>query len=109
MIERGAIFSASEKGVLTRKPRPVLVLQNDRANRWHSTITVCLLSSILAGNSLFRILVAPDAQNGLEQPSEVQVDRTFSLQRGSLEKRAGMLSPADMQRVSEALRRWLDL
>lgn len=109
MIERGAIFSAREKGVLTGKPRPVLVVQNDAANRLHSTITVCLVSTVTTGQSLFRIAIAPDTENGLLDPSEIQVDRLFSLQRDAFGERFGAVPEAIMSQVDRALARWLDL
>lgn len=109
MIERGAIFSASEKGVLTAKPRPVLVVQNNTANRLHSTITVCLISTVATGQGLFRVAVAPNPENGLLEQSEVQADRIYSFQRENFRERIGTLSAADMVRVEQALRRWLDL
>lgn len=109
MIRRGAIYSASEKGVLTSKPRPVLVVQNDPANQVHSTVTICLVSTTLSAQSLFRVTIAPSAENGLVEPSEVQIDRLFSFRRASLDDRIGILSRGDMDRVEEALHRWLDL
>jgi mRNA interferase MazF len=109
LLKRGEIYEASEKGVLARKPRPVLVLQNDRANAAHLTITICLLSTQLTGFDGFRVLVAPSEGNGLESASEVQVDRIFSYRPESLIQRIGVLSSVDMERVETALRRWLEL
>lgn len=109
MIERGAIFVASEKGVLTSKPRPVLIVQNDVANAIHTTVTACLVSSALTGKSSFRVPLLPSGENGLESPSEVQVDRIVSYRRESLDALIGHLSSDDMRRVGAALKRWLDL
>jgi mRNA interferase MazF len=109
VIARGAIFSASEKGVLTGKPRPVLIVQNNRTVDIHSTITVCLISTVLSGQSLFRIAIVPSEENGLDAPSEVQADHIFSFRRENLDRPIGTLSAADMSRVDAALRLWLDL
>jgi mRNA interferase MazF len=108
LIERGAVFIASEKGVLTRKPRPVLILQSDEVNAFYPTITLCLISATLTGQHVFRVPVAPSARNGLREPSEVQADRIFSFQRESLDSRIGELDEPDMTRVETALRLWLD-
>jgi mRNA interferase MazF len=109
LLKRGDIYEASEKGVLTSKPRPVLILQNDRANVAHLTITICLLSTHLTGFDGFRVLVTPSYGNGLKTATEVQVDRIFSYRPESLVQRIGALSRADIERVETALRRWLDL
>jgi mRNA interferase MazF len=109
LIKRGELYEASEKGVLTRKPRPVLVIQNDHANVAHQTITVCLLSSQLTGFDGFRILLDPTEGNGLKAASEVQVDRIFSYRPESLVQQIGALSRNEMERIENALRRWLEL
>jgi mRNA interferase MazF len=109
LFKRGDIYEASEKGVLTSKPRPILILQNDRANVAHLTISICLLSTQLTGFDGFRVLVAPSDGNGLKTASEVQVDRIFSYRAESLVQRIGALSRVDIERVEAALRRWLEL
>ncbi len=108
MIERGAIHWASEKGALTGKPRPVLIVQNDRA-RHHSTVTVCLVSTVTTPDAFFRVRIDPTPENGLDRVSNVQADRLFSLLDDSIDHRLGILSQSDQRRVDAALRRWLDL
>lgn len=107
MIERGATYIASEKGVLTSKPRPVLVLQNQRVNSFYPTITACLISATLTGRHEVRVPVSPSLLNGLKQFSEVQADRLFSFQRDSFDRHLGRLNERDMERVESAIRRWL--
>lgn len=108
-MRRGELYVAAERGVLTTKPRPVLVVQNDPANAIHQTITICLVSTAHSSFSRWRVLIEPSRENGLERPSEIQVDRLFSLQRDSLSSLIGLLSPTDMAQVDLALRRWLAL
>ena len=108
MIERCGIYWASEKGALTGKPRPVLIVQDTRAQA-HSTITICLISTVVAPAAFFRVLIEPTAENGLDRISYVQVDRLFSFKRDSIDHRIGALSATDRSRVDAALRRWLDL
>jgi mRNA-degrading endonuclease toxin of MazEF toxin-antitoxin module len=108
MIERGAIFWGSEKGVLTGKPRPLLVLQNSLAAD-HTSVSVAFISSALAPPVWFRVRISPNDSNGLLLPSEVQVDRLFSFRSSALERRIGILNRDEMAQVDSALRRWLDL
>ena len=109
MVERGSIYIASEKGTLTRKPRPVLIIQNERVNSFYTTVTACLISASVSGMANVRVLVAPTLGNGLKEPSEVQADRIVTYQRESLDDFVGRLSPDDLRRVDLAVRRWLDL
>lgn len=100
---------AAERGRLTAKPRPWLVLQADAFNDEHPSITLCLITSELTGAGLFRISVEPSAANGLAGESEVMVDKLFTLGRGSIRQVIGRLEPEAMARVDVALRGWLDL
>ena len=108
-MKRGDLYVAAERGELTAKPRPVLIVQADAANLAHSTIPVCLISATLTTLDRFRIAIDPLPGNGLDRRSEVQADRLFSLKRASLVQRLGALSSEDMDRVDAALRRWLAL
>ena len=60
------------------KPRPALVIQADQFGE-HATVTVTVLpaTSTLVAAPLFRITVQPSAENGLQQPSQVMVDKAF--------------------------------
>jgi mRNA interferase MazF len=109
VIARGDIVVAAQRGPLTSKPRPVLVIQNDAAAAEHVLISSCLISTDLVGAGLFRLAIAPTPDNGLADVSEIQVDQIHTFRRTSIAKRIGHLSPDDMVRVDEALRRWLSL
>ena len=109
MIKRGDLYWAYEKGAQTIKPRPVLVLQTDRANPHHTTITVCLLTSATGQEAAFRIAVEPTVVNGLEKPSIIQADRLYSYQVTSFSHRLGTLEQALLGRVEAAVRLWLEL
>ena len=109
MIARGDVVIAAQKGAMTGKPRPVLVIQTDVANTHHDSITACLISTELRGAGLVRLAISPNSDNGLTEPSEIQIDLIYTFRRENIDQRAGRLAADDMQRVDEALRRWLDL
>jgi len=52
---------------------------------------------------LFRILIEPDAENGLDKPSQVMVDKTQSVPRTKVGEPFGRLSKENMQAVTRAL------
>jgi mRNA interferase MazF len=91
------------------KPRPVVIVQADAFVEHHASVTVCPLTTHLTGLRLFRVMVAPDKRNGLNEPSEIMVDKLNSLRRGRIGGSIGRLSALDLRAVDDALRRWLAL
>lgn len=97
------------RGAYSGKPRPAVVVQSDLFTPTHGSVTLCLVTSELREAPLFRIDVVPSAENGFRKQSQVMVDKLFSAPRESIRDRVGTLDGPTMNRVSEALRLWLDL
>jgi mRNA interferase MazF len=91
------------------KPRPVLVLQHDAFNDTHATVTVALLSSHIASAPLFRITLDPSAENGLEQVSQIQLDKMVAVNRDKLGPAFGSVDADTLVRVNRAIALWLGL
>ena len=85
------------------KPRPAVVIQSDLfAN--HTTVTVLpVTSTVTAASPLFRLRLVPSADNGLQAPSDVMVDRTMSVRPNKIGETIGRLNDADMLRINRAL------
>jgi mRNA interferase MazF len=109
VIARGDILIAALRGAITGKPRPVVVVQNNPPSAIHPAITACLVTTELKGTGLIRLAIMPSASNGLLEPSEIQIDQIHTFRRSTIDRKIGRLSADDMERVDEALRRWLDL
>ena len=62
------------------KPRPALVIQTDLFND-HTTVTVLPVTSTLIAAPLLRITIQPTAENGLQKPSQIMVDKIMTLKR----------------------------
>lgn len=58
-MNRGDIVVVATKGVYTGKPRPAVVVQANRFNPTHASITVCPITSDCIDAPLFRIAVSP--------------------------------------------------
>ncbi len=101
-MNRGEIYTAAARGAYTGKPRPVVLVQDDRFDATAS-ITVCALTTDPTEAPLLRLPVQPDVTNGLAQPSSLMVDKITTMPRSSLAERIGRLSDADMLRLSRAL------
>ncbi len=84
------------------KPRPALVIEAD-AFVEHATVTVLLVSSALVEAPLLRVTVAPDATNGLRQPSQVMIDKTMTAMRAKIGEAFGRLEADAMLEVERRL------
>ena len=62
------------------KPRPALVIQTDLFND-HTTVTVLPVTSTLIAAPLLRVTIQPSAENGLQKPSQIMVDKIMTLKR----------------------------
>lgn len=101
-MSRGELFTAATRGAYTGKPRPVVIIQDDRFDATAS-VTVCPLSSNPVEAPLTRIPIEPSELNGLEQPSKLMVDKITTMPRDSLRDRLGRLGENDLVRLNRAL------
>ncbi len=90
------------------KPRPVVILQDDRFDATGS-VTVAPLTSDPTRADLFRVAVAPTAENGLRFPSQVMADKITTMARTRVTARVGRLSREDMTRLDRAVMVFLGL
>jgi mRNA interferase MazF len=81
-MRRGDIVTVSG-GVYARKPRPVLVVQDDRFDATES-VTVCPFTSTEVDAPLLRVPVTADENNGLGQDSFLMVDKITTVRRSSV-------------------------
>ena len=108
-LQRGAVVTLAEPGPYSGKPRPAVVVQ---ANRWlqgHPSVTVCPFTSTLLDAPLVRLPVAPSSVNGLLKPSQLMVDKLFTVPLASIGSRIGTLETTVMEALDLALRSWLEL
>ena len=72
-MRRGEIWTVLADGY-ARKPRPVVVVQNDGIEGFDSTV-VCLMISFTSDDMTTRVKVPPTAQNGLIKISWVMTEK----------------------------------
>jgi mRNA interferase MazF len=84
------------------KPRLALVIQADPFNE-HATVTVLPVTSTLVGAPLFRITVQPSAENGLQNPSQVMVDKAMTVKRDKVGQAFGRIDADAMVEVERCL------
>ena len=101
-MKRGELWVAAGGGDYTGKPRPVVIVQDDRFEATGS-VTVCALTSDPTDAPLFRILLSPGPENGLHEDCNVMVDKIATVRRERLIRRIGSLSVTDMRRIDRAM------
>lgn len=107
-MRRGDICIAAARGAYTGKPRPVVIVQDDRFDST-ATVTVCPLTTQLIEAPLIRITVEPTAAAGIEQPSQIMVDKVTTMRRVNVRDHLGRLADADLVRLDRALLVFLGL
>jgi mRNA interferase MazF len=101
-VRRGDIYTAAARGAYTGKPRPVVIVQDDRFDATAS-VTVCPFTSNPVEAPLIRIDVEASAVTGLDQPSRIMVDKPTTMPRADLGRNLGSLADSDLVRLDRAL------
>lgn len=98
------------KGEYGSKPRPALVVQADDFSDTAS-VTVLLLTSELRNQNFLRIDIAPNAANGLREPSQIMIDKCVTVPRQGryVDATIGRVDDASLRAVNVALARFLGL
>lgn len=107
-MRRGEICIAAAKGPYTGKPRPVVIVQDDRFDSTAS-VTVCPLTTHLIDAPLIRISVQTAADTGIAQPSQIMVDKVVTMPRENVRETLGRLTDTDLVRLDRALLVFLGL
>lgn len=84
------------------KPRPALVIQANQFNE-HSSVTVLPITSTLVAAPLLRVTVQPGAENGLQKPSQVMVDKVMTVRRDKVGPAFGHIDSAVLVEVERCL------
>lgn len=101
-MRRGEVWTAAGGRDYGSKPRPVVIIQDDRYDATES-ITVCPLSSNPMSTPTARLPIMPSDSNGLELPSRLMVDKISTLPRRKLRTRIGQLDEEDMRRLNRSI------
>ena len=108
-LRRGTVVTVASPGAFSGKPRPAVVVQADRWLQAHPSVILCPLTSTLRQAPLVRIAVEPSPRNGLRKPSQLMVDKLFTVPIQALGEVVGQLEPDVLVDLDLALRGWLEL
>lgn len=107
-MRRGEIWTVAGAGDYAGKPRPVVILQDDRFDATQS-ITVCAFTTDRTPAPLFRLPIEPSARNGLRKLCCLMVDKVTTVPKSRLGTRIGRLEDAEVVRLNRAVLVFLGL
>jgi len=101
-MRRGEVWTAAGGPGYAGKPRPVVIVQDDRFDATAS-VTVCGFTTDPSDAPLFRLPIEPNAENGLAVPSRLMVDKITTVTRANLGRCIGRLADAELLRLNRAM------
>ena len=107
-MKRGEVWTAAGGEHYASKPRPIVIVQDDRFSAT-SSITICAFTSDPTDAPLFRPAIEPSETNGLRVVSRLMVDKITTIPKTKLGARIGRLADKDMLRLNRALMIFLGL
>jgi mRNA interferase MazF len=107
-VKRGEVWTAAGGKDYAGKPRPIVIVQDDRFDATGS-ITICAFTSDPTDAPLFRIAVEPSERHGLRTSSRLMVDKITTVPKSRLGTRLGRLADEDIVRLNRAMMIFLGL
>ncbi len=107
-MKRGEIWTASGGRSYAGKPRPAVIVQDDRFEATDS-ITICAFTTDPTEAPLFRLAIKPSEMNGLRTASRLMVDKITTVPKARLGHRIGRLGDEDVVRLNRAMLIFLGL
>jgi mRNA interferase MazF len=98
---RGDLVTIAMQGDLG-KPRPALMIQANPFNE-HTSATVLPITGTLVAAPLLRVTVQPGAENGLQKPSQVMVDKAVTVRRDKIGPVFGRIDADTMVEIDRCL------
>lgn len=93
-MNRGEIWLVAG-GVYASKPRPAVLVQDDRFDGTDS-VTVCPFTSTDVPAPLVRVRIESDELSGLDSESWIMVDKLTTVRRANVTRRVGRLSSTQL-------------
>jgi mRNA interferase MazF len=100
-MRRGNVVTVAVQGDFG-KARPALIVQSDLFAS-HPSVSLLLMSSEIVDAPLLRITVQPTDQNGLHSPSQIAVDKVFTVKREKVSRVIGQIEDETMMAVNRAM------
>lgn len=110
MIHRGEIYYADLSPVVGSEQggyRPVIVLQNNKGNRYSTTVIIAPISSRLSKNPLPTHVMVDS--NLLEKKSVVLLEQIRTIDKKRIKEKVGKIDNRIMKQINQAIKTSLDI
>ena len=101
-MKRGEIWTVAAGQGYAGKPRPAVILQDDRFDATDS-VTLCIVTTDPTDAPLFRLPIAPNETNGLRAQCRLMVDKITTVPKAKIGARIGRLNDEDVVRLDRAV------
>jgi mRNA interferase MazF len=101
-VKRGEIWSVAGGDDYAGKPRPVVIVQDNRFGELLS-VTICPFTTNPTSAPLFRLPIAATEGNGLAASCSLMVDKIMTVPKRKVGTRIGRLEDADLVRLNRAI------
>ncbi|MGO8865117.1 MAG: type II toxin-antitoxin system PemK/MazF family toxin [Alphaproteobacteria bacterium] len=101
-MRRGEIWTVAGGKNYAGKPRPVVILEDDRFDATDS-ITICAFTTDPTEAPLFRLPIEPDEANGLRVRCRLMVDKITTVPKTKVGTRIGRLDDEEIVRLNRAV------
>jgi mRNA interferase MazF len=101
-MKRGEIWTLAGGKDYAGKPRPVVIVHDDRFDATDS-VTICAFTTDPTEAPLFRLAVLPNDTNGLRAPCRLMADKITTVRKTKLGRRIGRLADEDIVRLNRAV------
>ena len=101
-MKRGEIWTVAGGKDYVGKPRPAVILQDDRFDATDS-ITICVFTTDPTEAPIFRLPVEPSPKNGLKSSCNLMADKITTVPKTKIGSRVGRLNDEDIVRLNRAV------
>jgi mRNA interferase MazF len=101
-VKRGEIWTVAGGAAYVGKPRPAIIVQDDRFDA-NDSIIVCPLTTDPTPAPIFRLPIQPRAESGLRAPCRMMVDKLTAVPRKRLGRLVGSLAPDEVRSLNRAI------
>lgn len=107
-MRRGDIWTVAGGKDYAGKPRPVVIVQDDRFTATDS-VTICAFTTDPTEAPLIRLLIEPNDRNGLLSPCRLMIDKISTVPKSKAGRHIGRLDDEDILRLNQAVLVFLGL
>ncbi len=101
-MKRGEIWTVAGGAAYTGKPRPAVIVQDDRFDG-NDSVVVCPLTTDPTSAPIIRLPVPTNPRTGLRAPCRMMVDKLTAVPRARLGQRVGRLNAAELKALNGAV------